>query len=140
MAGKYFEMNCNIFRTLLINPTKEDQKNYEALHFLHKLTISNLKIGKTPSEVFKKTKQEFLNKYPEMEPHLPKYLGFGIGYEFREKNLLISPKNTSTKILPGHSFTVISSFKNLENSKKFKYSMHISDTLLVKENKILNLT
>lgn len=42
LGGKYFEMNCLIIRTLLINPTPIDQKNYKALTFLHELTMNNL--------------------------------------------------------------------------------------------------
>ncbi len=31
LGGKYFELNCNIIRTLIINPTEDEQKAYTAL-------------------------------------------------------------------------------------------------------------
>ena len=37
MAGKYFEMNCNICRTLLINPSDKIQQDYKNLVYLHVL-------------------------------------------------------------------------------------------------------
>jgi nucleosome binding factor SPN SPT16 subunit len=43
MAAKYFEMNCHVGRTLLINPTEETGKNYQALYFLHQELIKELK-------------------------------------------------------------------------------------------------
>lgn len=35
MAAKYFEMNCHVCRTLLIDPTESTGENYRALEFLH---------------------------------------------------------------------------------------------------------
>ena len=45
MAGKYFDINTNLYRTLLIDPTDGDKKNYDALLALHLNIISSLKIG-----------------------------------------------------------------------------------------------
>lgn len=42
MAAKYFDMNCHITRTLLINPTDQTGNYYQALLFLHKEIINNL--------------------------------------------------------------------------------------------------
>ena len=80
MGGKYFEMNCNIFRTLMINSTAEDKQHYQALHFLHRTVIRNLKKGVFLSEVYEKSKNEFQQRYPDLVDKLPRHFGFGTGY------------------------------------------------------------
>ena len=71
-----------------------------------------------------------MKKYKKYEQKLPKHFGFGIGYEFKERTLLISPKNNYA-IRRGNVFTIITSLKNLENSNGHKYNIHISDTICV---------
>ncbi len=39
LACKYFDINTNIYRTLLINPSDEERKYYRALHKIHKFII-----------------------------------------------------------------------------------------------------
>lgn len=36
LGTKYFEMNCNILRTLLIDPTSKEEENYNAMISLFK--------------------------------------------------------------------------------------------------------
>lgn len=93
MAGKYFEMNCNIFRTLMINPTAEDEKHYQALHYLHRSVIRSLRKDAILGEIYTKSKDDFVARYPELADKIPKNFGFGTGYEFRERLLSISAKN-----------------------------------------------
>ncbi len=111
-------MHVNIYRTLLINPLPEDQKNYKALLFLHNKVINNIKEGLQFSELYNKVKTSFVEKFPDLETHLPSYFGFGIGYEFREKLLVIQAKNTENKIQRGNVFAITTSLKDLKNSKK----------------------
>ena len=140
MAVKYFELNCNIFRTLLINPTEQIKNNYESMLWLHKKIIDNLKEGKVISDIYVKCKNEFIEKFPDLIKKLPKNFGYGIGYEFKESYLLISEKN-NVKIKRGNVFTVITSLKNLTNENNYIHSMHISDTILIDtDGKSINLT
>ncbi len=140
LAGKYFEMNCNIYRTLLIDPDDQDQKNYNALYWLHNDIIKSLKLDKTLANVYTEVKKRFSNKYPSLKNCLRSDFGFGIGYEFRESVLLISPKNKRV-VKVGNVFMVHSGLNKLKNKKGHEYSMQISDTVLVTANgKIQNLT
>ena len=92
------------------------------------------------SEVYNKSRKAFVEKYPNLESHLPKNFGFGIGFEFREKTLLISPNNQN-RVKRGNVFAVITSLKNVNNGKTLTYSMHLGDTVLLNHsNKVKNLT
>lgn len=139
-AGKYFELNCNIFRTIFINPSKTAQKAYLALHWLHKTIISKFKEGTVLGDIYSESKKEFIKKFPQYEENLPKNFGFGIGYEFRESCLAIREKNLKT-VEKGNVFSVITSLKNIKNDNDKIFSLHISDTIVVELNgKTTNLT
>lgn len=139
-AGKYFELNCNIFRTIFINPSKTAQKSYLALYWLHKLIISKCNEGTVLSEVYLESKKAFVKKFSQYEDNLPKNFGFGIGYEFRESCLAIREKNHK-KIEKGNVFSIITSLKNIKNDNGEMFSIHISDTIVIESNgKNKNLT
>ena len=92
------------------------------------------------NQLFEEVREKFVKRYPNLEKNLQKNFGFGTGFEFREKPLLISKKNTN-RIARGNVFCVVSGLKDLENEKNFKYSMHLSDTvILTHQNKVKNLT
>lgn len=65
-----------------------------------------------------------------MEEKLPSNFGFGTGYEFKEAILLIGPKTQYT-IKEGNVFCVITSLKDLQREDGFKYSIQLTDTVLV---------
>ena len=52
MCGKYFEINVLMIRSLLVNPTEKDKKNYKALYYLHEKVKRCLVPGKTLKEVY----------------------------------------------------------------------------------------
>jgi nucleosome binding factor SPN SPT16 subunit len=140
LAGKYFELNCNVFRTLLINPSPIVQKSYLALYNLHNMLISNLKENSVLNDVYSDTKKEFLKKYSHFEHNLPKNFGFGIGYEFRETCLTIREKNFQ-KIKRGQVFSIISSLDKIKDENGKEFSIHLSDTVILDLNgKVKNLT
>ena len=77
--------------------------------------------------------------YAHLEQNLPSNFGFGTGYEFKESILVISPKNENS-VHEGNTFCVITSLKNLKREDGFIYSMQLSDTIIVRANKNVNLT
>lgn len=108
--------------------------------FLHRLVINSISEDLSFKDLYEKTKNKFSEKYPELKDKLPKHFGFGIGYEFRERMLVISPKNTN-RIKRENVFAVITSLKELQNSNKHKYSIHLSDTVILNnKNEIENIT
>lgn len=62
-------------------------------------------------------------KFSTYEENFPNSFGFGMGYEFRERMLMISPKNVNYNVKEGNVYCVITCLKNLKNSKGFEYSM-----------------
>lgn len=134
MAVKYFEMNTNIFRTLLVDPSLADKQNYGALCKIHDFLIGSIRPGVTCSDVYTKTVDYVKTTYPELVNHLPVNFGFGIGYEFREACLLLNGKNEKGEIKTGNVFMVVTSLKDLKGRKDQIYSMQVSDTILVGEN------
>ena len=91
------------------------------------------------ADLYSETKNRFLQKFPQYQNSLPKNFGFGIGYEFREKINLISPKNTVNKVNDNSCFTLITSLSNLSEGDK-KYCLHLADTVIFSEGKVTNIT
>lgn len=134
LGGKYFELNCNIYRTLLVDPTEVDKKNYNVLYAIHKNVISKLTPGRKLSEVYNEVVQYVTSEHSDYKDKLPNNFGFGIGYEFRESCLAIKADNEK-EVIAGQVYTVITSLKDLEGFKGKKYVMHLSDTVAIKQSK-----
>lgn len=139
LGGKYLELNCNIYRTLMINPEEQDKTNYQALYALHKLVISKLTPGKKLSEIYNETLAHAEATYPDLKSKLPVSLGFGIGYEFKESCLVIKSDN-DREVQEGHVYAVITSLKDLKGFGGKNYALHLSDTIEVRHNKAASLT
>lgn len=134
MACKYFELNTNIFRSLLINPSDEDKSNYQALLDIHKNVINALKAGIKISKAYSHVIEYVKEKYPHLADSLPTSFGFGMGYEFKEACLVINAKN-EREVKVGNTFTVITSLKNLKGRNNVTYALHLSDTLVINNDK-----
>ena len=131
LCGKYHDMNSLIVRTLLVNPTPADKRNYQALKYLHSKVVSNLAVGTELSQVFEKSRASFLKRYPELKENLPPSFGFGIGYEFKERCLAINHKNKK-RVQENQVFAVVTSLKGLRGFKTGKeYLMQLADTVIV---------
>ena len=134
ICGKYYEMNCLLVRSLLVNPRESDKQNYQALLYLHKNTIKNLKTGRKLKDVFESTRNSFVKRYPNLEKHLPNIFGFGIGFEFKERCLNINATNQK-EVEPNQFYAVITSLKNLRGFKSNKqYSLQLADTVVIKKD------
>ena len=140
MTGKYFGLNCNIFRTLVINPLEGDKSNYKAMFDIHNRVIKAIRVGKVYKDIHSEIIDFVQAKYPTLVDKLPSNFGFGIGYEFKESCLLINKKNVR-EVKKGNVLTVITSLKNLVGFRNKNYSMHVADTVVVDGNgDVINLT
>jgi nucleosome binding factor SPN SPT16 subunit len=134
MAGKYCELNILVVRTLLMNPLEEDKRRYKALMTLHNDVIMNLVPGRRLKDIYNQCRQKCLQAYPDLLHFIPKDFGFGMGFEFKEKCLVIGPKNENI-VRNNHVYAVITSLKNIVGFKHQKiYSMHLADTIAIMEN------
>ena len=100
LGGKYFELNCNVIRTLIINPTEDEQKAYTALLSLFNELQNGLKNGQIISTVISRALKGFGEKYPDLKDKVIEQFGFGMGYEFKEKKYLLQTSNEET-LQPG---------------------------------------
>ena len=134
LCGKYYEINCLVVRTLLVNPKSNDKRNYQAVLYLHRKVISSLIPGEVLSDVFQKSRASFLKRYPELEQHLPMSFGFGMGYEYKERCLSINHKN-SRRVKCNQVYAIVTSLKNLTGFKSNKsYGIQLADTVVVGED------
>ncbi|RKO90481.1 FACT complex subunit SPT16 N-terminal lobe domain-containing protein, partial [Blyttiomyces helicus] len=130
---RYKSYYANIGRTYLINPDKDQEKNYRFLLELQKYVISNLKDGITCKEAYGKAVAYIESKRPDLKDVFLKNCGFGIGVEFRDMHYTLSPK--SNKVLKaGMTINVVIGFQGIQdetNKKKKSYSLILSDTVKI---------
>jgi len=91
--GVRYKSYCsNIGRTILFNPTKEQEKNYEILLELQRRIVEHIKSGVKLRDVYIKAVNFVKNKKPDLVSHFVKSLGHGMGIEFRESSYSINSK------------------------------------------------
>jgi nucleosome binding factor SPN SPT16 subunit len=83
------------------------------------------------SQLYEKTLEFMTSKDQNLKNHISDTLGHGIGFEFVNKCLSISPSNDK-KIQAGMVFNIILSLTNLKNEKGQTYSLQIADTVCLK--------
>ncbi|XP_066591471.1 FACT complex subunit spt16 isoform X2 [Prorops nasuta] len=137
LGARYKSYCSNIVRTLLVNPTKAIEDNYNFLLALEEEIIKNLVAGSKISAVYEAGIKFVKNEKPDMMDHLTKNFGFAMGIEFRESSLLLGPK-THAIVKKGMVFNVNVGLANLSNSeatdKEGKtYALFIGDTVIVNE-------
>ncbi|CAB4485087.1 unnamed protein product [Rhizophagus irregularis] len=137
--GVRYKSYCsNIGRTILFDPTKEQERNYEILLELQRRIVEHIKSGVKLRDVYVKAINFVKNKKPELVSHFVKSLGHGMGIEFRESAYSINAKSTK-EFKAGMVFNLSVGFQNLENSKATDeeskiYSLWIIDTIRVSNN------
>ncbi|XP_053994526.1 FACT complex subunit spt16 isoform X1 [Hylaeus volcanicus] len=137
LGARYKSYCSNIVRTLLVNPTKTIEDNYNFLLQLEEEILKNLVSGVKISEVYEAGVKYVKDEKPEMLDHLTKNFGFAMGIEFRESSLLIGPK-THASIKKGMVFNVNVGLSNLINSEATEkegkvYALFVGDTVMVNE-------
>lgn len=132
---RYKRYCSNISRTLMIEPTEDQKKNYEFLVQVSDFIIENLSDGVILSDLYQKAVDFVKEKRPELVDKLTKNFGFVTGIEFREGHLVIGPKSN----IPAKKnmvFVIVVGFSDLVNrqaseSKAKNYSLFLSDTVIV---------
>ncbi|CAB4004583.1 Hypothetical predicted protein, partial [Paramuricea clavata] len=137
--GVRYRYYCSsIIRTMLVQPTEEQQANYNILLSTLDAVVEKLKDGVKLSDVYNVAADHVKEKKPELQGNFVKSIGFATGIEFREGSLMINAKSNH-KAQKGMVFCVSVGFSGLvkkgEDSKKDKqYALFIGDTVLVNEN------
>lgn len=121
-----------IARTLMIGPSKFQERTYNTLIKVYKSVLENLSIGKELSDVYKKAITTIEEDNKELVQYFTKDCGWAIGMKFKDDNLVID-ENCSLKIEKEMTFCVRVGFLNASNGSK-KFSCLVGDTVLVKSS------
>ncbi|CAG8546885.1 17200_t:CDS:10, partial [Cetraspora pellucida] len=138
LGVRYKSYCSNIGRTILIDPTKEQEKNYEFLLDVQRRTLELLKEGQKIGDIYTRVMNYVKSKRPDLADKFVKSLGHGMGIEFRESAYNLNQRNTK-ELKAGMMLNLFIGFIDLENPKatdeKSKiYSLWIIDTAKVNNN------
>ncbi|RHZ49171.1 hypothetical protein Glove_529g41 [Diversispora epigaea] len=144
LGVRYKSYCSNIGRTILIDPTKDQEKTYEFLLDLQRRLLEWIKDGVKISDVYKKALKYIKMKRPELVEKFVKNLGHGMGIEFRESNYILNLKNDK-EFQAGMVLNLFTGFVDLENPKatdaKNKiYALWIIDTVRVSNESAVPFT
>jgi nucleosome binding factor SPN SPT16 subunit len=134
---------CTVARTLFFNAKKEQQENYKLLTEVFDDCIAALQPGVRLSKIHETATRIIKARKPELLSHFIKELGWGMGYELRDRRLVFDEKNRQTAQV-GMTFCLRLGLENLKLSvkdvKSQQYSILISDTVIVGESGAENTT
>jgi len=114
MLGSRYSNYCsNIGRTLLIDPPKQVQQMYDTLLGVHDAALKAMVPGKPLKAVYAAAVKYLTDEGKDnLVSSLPKSLGFSVGLDFRDGNLLLNSKST-VPIKAGMVFNLAVSFSGL---------------------------
>lgn len=118
IGARYKQYCSNIARTFFVDPPKKVSESYEVLLELQEACLAAMKPGNQLKAVYKAAVSYLQAKkgFEYLAEHLPKTLGFCTGLDFRENNMLLSPKNQVT-FKKGMVFCLSVGFQDLELTK-----------------------
>ena len=139
LGARYASYCSNLSRTIFVDPTKGQEKYYGAVIKAQEAAMAAMIPGDPLSNAYKAAVKALEEEgCPELVQHFAnKYIGFGMGLEFKESALSINEKNDKV-FQPGMIFSVGISLTNLRHSDDKNrgsqpkvYAMQVSDTVLV---------
>ncbi|CAG8535911.1 12681_t:CDS:10 [Ambispora leptoticha] len=145
LGARYKYYCSNIGRTILIQATKTQERNYQFLLDLQRHVLEYIKDGTKIRDVYSKAIDYIKSKRPDLENAFVKTLGFGMGIEFREGHYLLNPKNTR-ELKSGMVLNLSIGFQNLKNEqatddkRSENYSLLVIDTVRVTNDRPIILT
>lgn len=132
---RYKSYCSNIVRTLLVNPTKEQEELYSFLLSVQDEVLNKLQHGVKLCDVYNAAVTFVQNSHKEILDKMTKNIGFCTGVEFRESTLAITAK-TAAAAKKGMVFSVNIGFAGLQKKgaeKVENYALFIGDTVIVNE-------
>ncbi|KAF8531659.1 FACT complex subunit SPT16 [Gautieria morchelliformis] len=138
--GMRYKSYCsNVGRTFMVDPTKEQEANYDILLALQAELLTVMRDGATARDVYTHALSYIKEKKPELERYFLKSIGFGMGMEFRDTAYLLSPKN-SRPLRIGMVFCLSLGLQGLEEKDGKKYALSLIDTVKITPDKGVCLT
>ncbi|KAH7910168.1 FACT complex subunit SPT16 [Hygrophoropsis aurantiaca] len=139
-VGMRYKGYCaNLGRSIIVDPSKDQEDIYNLLLALQADLLREMKEGITAREVYNHAVEYVKDKRPELEKSFVKNAGFGIGVEFRDSAYLLSLKN-SRPLKTNMVFNLSLGFSDLTDEAGKKYALHLVDTVKVGADKAVLLT
>lgn len=126
---KYRNYNCRASRTLIIDATEDQRKNYVTLLNCFQQCMTQITVGTPIKQIYNKGVEFIKTNDESLLQYIPKNFGAGIGCHLKEKSLEINAEN-ETLIEGGMVFELRVGLTGMKNSK-MNYSLLISDVVLV---------
>ncbi|KAI9144721.1 FACT complex component Spt16 [Paraphysoderma sedebokerense] len=144
LGVRYKSYCSNVARTFMIDPTKEQEKNYEFLLKLQDHLMSHIKDGVRAKDIYARAYQFVKTNRPDLEGNFTKNVGFGTGIEFREASFVLNAKNERL-LKAGMAINLVIGLQNLENQKtddqrNKTYALLIADTIRVTNDRPIVFT
>ena len=130
---------CSIARTLVFNGKKEQKENYTVLLDTFEAVLAKVKSGVRIRELWETATSKIKESRPDLLKNLTKELGWGMGYEIRERRFSIDEKNKQP-LQEGMVLCVRLGFEGLElaastkDERSKKYALLIADSLIVTDS------
>ena len=125
---------CTVARTLFFNARKDQSDNYKLLIDIFEECIAVLKPGVRLNKVYEKAVSIIKDRKPDLLSNFLKELGWGMGYELRDKRFVLDEKNRH-QAEKGMVFCLRLGLENLKlpakDPKSQKYSILIQDTVII---------
>ncbi|KAJ6500436.1 FACT complex subunit SPT16 [Mycena sanguinolenta] len=136
---KYKSYCANVGRTFIVDPTPEQEAQYDLLLKLQQELLTKIKGGVSARDAYEAALTFVKEKQPELEKNFVKNIGFGTGLEFRDSPYLLSSKNG--RILKENvTLSLGLGFIDLVDSTGSKYALQLVDTIKVESDKSVLLT
>ncbi|KAJ7236734.1 FACT complex subunit SPT16 [Mycena haematopus] len=136
---KYKSYCANVGRTFIVDPTPEQEAQYDLLLKLQQELLTKIKDGISARDAYEAAFTFIKEKQPELEKNFVKNIGFGTGLEFRDSPYLLSPKNG--RILKENmTLSLGLGFTDLVDLTGSKYALQLVDTIKVESDKSILLT
>ncbi|KAJ7349282.1 FACT complex subunit SPT16 N-terminal lobe domain-containing protein [Mycena albidolilacea] len=136
---KYKSYCANVGRTFFVDPTLEQETQYDLLLKLQQEMLTKIKPGISTCDVYHAALAFVKEKKPELEKNFVKNVGFGTGLEFRDSPYLLGPK-TNRALKENMTLSLGLGFTDLVDSTGNKYALQLVDTIKIESDKSVLLT
>ncbi|KAG6379251.1 FACT complex subunit SPT16 [Boletus reticuloceps] len=139
-VGLRYKGYCaNLGRSIIVDPSKEQERIYNLLVSLQSEVVREMKDGKTLRDMYQFAAEYIREKKPDLEKNFVKNLGSGIGIEFRDSAYVLSLKN-GRQLKTNMVFNLVLGFSDLVDESGKKYALHLVDTVRVGPDRAAFLT
>ncbi|KAG1891871.1 FACT complex subunit-domain-containing protein [Suillus fuscotomentosus] len=139
-VGMRYKGYCaNLGRSIIVDPSKEQEAIYNLLLSMQSEMLKEIKDGVSAREVYQWALDIVKKEKPELEKNFVKNAGFGTGVEFHDSAYLLSSKN-SKRPKTDMVLNLSLGFSDLLDDNGKKYALHIVDTIRVGADRSTLLT